>query len=69
MINQSVSVILSDDGCTVYGDGAAADDNGVVITESGTYILSGTLSNGFIKVSAETDTKNSACIRRGFDSQ
>lgn len=34
-----------------------ADDNGVVITESGTYILSGTLSNGFIKVSAKTDTK------------
>ena len=52
-----VSVILSDDGCTVYGNGAAADDNGVVITESGTYIMSGTLSNGFIKVSAETDIK------------
>lgn len=55
--SNSVSVFLSDGGCTVSGSGAAADENGVVITEAGTYILSGKLSDGSVRISAGKDIK------------
>ena len=55
--SNSVSVFLSDGGCTVSGSGAAADENSVVITEAGTYILSGKLSDGSVRISAGKDIK------------
>lgn len=46
-------ITLSDSGITVNGQGAVADGNYLKIVRGGTYILSGTLSDGRIAVRAQ----------------
>lgn len=46
----STAITLTGTGATVNGAGAAAADGTVTITEAGTYVLSGTLSDGQIIV-------------------
>lgn len=52
----AVKITLADSGCTVTGDGAHADGSTVVIEKSGTYVLSGTLTDGQILIEAEKDS-------------
>ena len=49
---ESTKIQLSDAGCSVSGTGASADGSKVTITAAGTYVVSGTLSNGQIVVNA-----------------
>lgn len=52
----AVHITLSQDGTTISSNGAAVSNNNVVIASAGTYILSGTLSDGSITVdAADTD--------------
>lgn len=52
----AVAVTLADSGITVNGTGAAASGSVLTVTEAGTYRLSGTLTNGQIRVEvAKTD--------------
>jgi len=55
--SESTIITLSDSGTTVDGDGAAAKGSTVTISEEGTYILSGSLSDGQIVVDAADDAK------------
>ena len=50
-------VELADSGSKVTGDGASVDGGTVTITESGTYVVSGSLSDGRIVVSAGEEDK------------
>lgn len=51
--SEAVYVTLSDDGITGETDGVAIDGQTVTITEEGTYVFSGTLSEGQIVVDAD----------------
>ncbi|MCR4901887.1 MAG: carbohydrate-binding domain-containing protein [Butyrivibrio sp.] len=53
----STTITLNTDSVEVSGSGATADGTTVTITEEGTYILSGELSDGQIIVEAEDTTK------------
>lgn len=48
--SKATRIALSDGGTTVTGNGATASGNTVTITAAGTYLISGTLSEGQIKV-------------------
>lgn len=49
----ATKIVLDGDSIRVDGDGATAKDNIVTISKGGTYVLSGTLSDGQIIVSAD----------------
>lgn len=55
--NESGSTIVSMDGdyISVEGDGATTDGSSLIITQAGTYVLSGTLENGQIVIEAPDD--------------
>lgn len=55
--SKATRIALSDGGTTVTGDGATASGNTVTITTAGTYLISGTLSEGQIKVEANEADK------------
>jgi len=48
--SNSTAISFSDQTITVDGSGAAADGTTLTITQPGTYILSGTLSGGQVRV-------------------
>ncbi len=54
---ESTLITLQDGDTGIKGDGAKAKDNIVTISKEGTYILSGSLSNGQIVVDASDDAK------------
>lgn len=51
----STSIALSGNTATVTGSGATVKDSTVTISAAGTYVLSGTLTDGQIEVSAEKE--------------
>ena len=53
----AATVILSDDGVTVDGSGVTVDGADVTITAAGTYLITGTLSEGSITVAAGEEDK------------
>lgn len=55
--SKATRIALSDAGTTVTGDGATVSGNTVTITAAGTYLISGTLSEGQIKVEANEADK------------
>lgn len=55
--SDSTIITLSDGATDISGDGAKARDNTITISEEGTYILTGSLSNGQIIVDAADDAK------------
>lgn len=55
--SESTLITLADGAVNVDGEGAKIDGNTVTITDEGTYILSGSLSNGQIIVDASDDAK------------
>lgn len=55
--SKATRIALSDGGTTVTGDGATVSGNTVTITAAGTYLISGTLSEGQIKVEASEADK------------
>lgn len=54
---ESTVITLADDATTASGEGATISDNTITISAEGTYILSGSLSNGQIVVDAADDAK------------
>ena len=50
-------ITLSDSGTTVSGSGVTVDGSTITITEAGTYVIRGTLSDGRIVVNAADDAK------------
>lgn len=54
---ESVSVRLSDDGSACESDAVLMEGNTVTVTDEGTYILSGTLTDGMLVVAAEDTDK------------
>ena len=54
---ESISVQLSDDGSVCESDAVLMEGNTITITDEGTYILSGTLTNGMVAVAAEDTDK------------
>lgn len=60
---QAVSIILSDTGSTVSESGVTVSDSTVTITKEGTYILSGSLSDGTVII----DSTNTSKIRLILD--
>ena len=62
----ATKVALADGGCTVDGSGAAADGAVVTISEEGTYVLSGNLSDGHVVVDAP-DTAKVQVVFDGVD--
>ena len=55
--DKATIVTLADGGSSVSGDGASVDGSTVSITAAGTYVLSGSLSDGRVVVSAKDDDK------------
>lgn len=55
--SKATRIALSDAGTTVTGNGATVSGNTVTITAAGTYLISGTLSEGQIKVEANEADK------------
>ena len=55
--SKATRIALSDGGTTVTGDGATVSGNTITITAAGTYLISGTLSEGQIKVEANEADK------------
>lgn len=55
--SKATRIALLDGGTTVTGDGATVSGNTVTITAAGTYLISGTLSEGQIKVEANEADK------------
>ena len=53
----TATVTLSDGGTTVNGSGVTVDGDDVTITAAGTYVLSGTLTDGSITVAAGEEDK------------
>ena len=51
--SEATKVVLSDSGCSVDGSGAAAEGSTVTITKAGTYVISGSLSDGQVVVDAD----------------
>lgn len=54
---ESVKIQLSDDGSSCESDAVSIAENNVTITDEGTYILSGSLSDGVVIVEAEDTDK------------
>ncbi|MCI8576811.1 MAG: carbohydrate-binding domain-containing protein [Lachnospiraceae bacterium] len=52
----AVRILLEDGGIQVEGSGAAVNGNVVTIQKSGTYVVSGSLSDGQICIDADKDT-------------
>ena len=59
-------VTLSQNGSTVKGSGVTADGSTVTITQAGTYVLSGTFSDGSIVINTE-DKATVRIILNGVD--
>lgn len=55
--SDSTIITLSDEGSKISGYGAYVLDNSVVISESGTYVISGELTDGSITVDANDNSK------------
>lgn len=55
--NTAVSITLSDNASASSGNNVSINDNIVTISDEGTYILSGTLSNGMIIIDADNTDK------------
>ena len=53
--NAATSIICADSGTRVEGDGARVDGSTVTISKAGTYVVSGTLSDGQIMIDAGTE--------------
>ncbi len=53
----ATKILLSDGGTEISGAGAAVSGNTVTISEEGTYLVSGSLSDGQIIVDADGETK------------
>lgn len=51
--DEATTIVLADDGCAVAGGGASAEGSTVTITEAGTYVISGSLSDGQLVVDAD----------------
>lgn len=64
--SDSTTIQLADAQSTSSGDGATVDGNVVTITAGGTYLISGTLSDGQIKVTAP-DTEEVHLILNGVE--
>ncbi|MER2226184.1 MAG: carbohydrate-binding domain-containing protein [Carnobacterium sp.] len=64
--SEATTVQLTDDQSTSDGEGATIEDNIVTITTGGTYLVSGTLSDGQIKVTAP-DTEEVHLIFDGVE--
>ena len=56
-LSESTVITLSDNASSVSGSGASVSGNTVTISEEGTYVLTGTLSDGQIVVDAEDSAK------------
>ena len=69
-------ITLTGDGATISGNGAYTNDGNVVITNAGYYVVTGSLTDGYISVDAydsskvyiqlngvEIDCSDDACIR------
>lgn len=50
--NVATGIVLEDSGITVEGDGARVEDNTVIIQEAGTYVVSGQMTDGQIRIEA-----------------
>lgn len=55
--SECVTISLADDGSSCESDAVSITENTVTIKEEGTYILSGSLSNGMVIVEAEDTDK------------
>ena len=64
--SESTTIQLADDQSTSSGEGVTIDGNIVTITTGGTYLVSGTLSDGQIKVTAP-DTEEVHVILNGAE--
>lgn len=53
----STVITLEDSASTVEGSGAAVSEDTVTITETGTYVLEGTLTNGQIRIEAADEAE------------
>lgn len=53
----TATVTLSDSGSSYTGNGVSISGNQITLSAKGTYLISGSLSNGSIKVSASTEEK------------
>lgn len=54
---ESITIYLADNSSSCDSDGVSVEENVVTITEEGTYILSGSLSDGMVIVDAEDTDK------------
>ncbi|MGM0214482.1 carbohydrate-binding domain-containing protein [Enterococcus sp. AZ109] len=59
-------ITLADDSSTIDGEGAEVADNTITLTKGGTYVLTGSLTNGQIVVSS-TDAKTVRIILNGVE--
>lgn len=55
--SEAVAIELSDTGSTASGEGVSVDGSTVTITAEGTYVVSGTLSEGQLVVDADENAK------------
>lgn len=53
--DSATGIVLAATGITVEGEGASAEGNTVVISQPGTYVVSGALEDGQIRIEAEKD--------------
>lgn len=53
----AASIVLSDDGTVISGNGAEVKDDVITISAEGVYVFEGTLSNGSIHVDAQKEDK------------
>ena len=53
----ATTIALSDDGTQASGEGVSVDGSAVTITQEGTYVITGSLSDGRIVVDAADDAK------------
>ena len=60
---EATKITLSDSGSTVSGSGASADGRNVTVSSAGTYIVTGTLSDGRITISAGEKDKVQLVLR------
>ncbi len=51
--DEATTIELADGGCAVTGGGASAEGSTVTVTEAGTYVISGSLSDGQVVVDAD----------------
>lgn len=52
---KATGIVLAESGITVDGDGAHVDGNTVVIEKAGTYVVSGALADGQVRIEAAED--------------